>query len=449
MNGQNTSDISATLLPISASVSTTGVLHIASRAVPELARTYGTPLYIFDRATIVNACQQYKRAFQKAYSASAVRFVYASKAYLSPLVARIVAEQGFGLDVVSGGELLVAQRANVSMEHITFHGNNKSDEELRLALQLGVGRIVLDNWSELERLTRITTETGQCPTVLVRVAPDVETDTHRYLQTGHASSKFGFPLGNGEAKAAVIRILCEGRLRVVGLHAHSGTLLRDARPYQECLERLLAMAGELYNETQWWPEEVSPGGGWGVATIDQPETPDIAALAQMLQQTMQRGLANMGTDMPAPTLLLEPGRSITARAGVAVYRIGARKVTPGGITYLFVDGGMGDNIRPALYGARYTAMAVEHMQDQAEETVCIAGRYCESGDVLIEQVMLPVLREGDLVALPTAGAYCLPMASNYNLVPRPAVLLVDEERVQVMERRETYDDMLSRYTEIC
>lgn len=448
MNGQHTTDIGSKLLPITASVSNSGILHIASYSVVELARTYGTPLYLFDRATIVHACQHYTLAFEDVYSASAVRFVYASKAYLSPQVARIVREQGFGLDVVSGGELLVAQRAAVPKEVISFHGNNKSEDELRLALKLDVGRIVLDNWSELERLTRLAAETGQRPTVLVRVAPDVETDTHRYLQTGHASSKFGFPLGNGEAKAAVIRIVHEGRLRVVGLHAHSGTLLREVRPYQECLECLLALASELYTEVGWWPEEVSPGGGWGVATIDQPEMPDIAVLARTLHMSMQRGLAAMGTDVPAPTLLLEPGRSIIARAGVAVYRIGARKETPGGITYLFVDGGMGDNIRPALYGAPYTALPVEQMRATPEEIVSIAGRYCESGDVLIEQVALPVLREGDLVALPTAGAYCLPMASNYNLVPRPAVLLIDEERVQMMERRETYDDVLSRYVEL-
>ena len=350
-----------------------------------------------------------------------------------------------GLDVVSGGELLVAQRASFPMQHVSFHGNNKSEEELQLALQLGVGRIVLDNWSELERLARIAQLMGQKPAVLQRVAPDVETDTHKYLQTGHASSKFGFPLGNGEAKAAALRILSEGQLRLVGLHAHSGTMLREVLPYQECLERLLTLAAELYGEVQWWPEEISPGGGWAIATPDSGPVPDIEELARALHISMERGLAAAGTNLPAPTLLIEPGRSIIARAGVAVYRIGARKVTPGGVTYLFVDGGMGDNIRPALYGAHYTAFAVEQMHSSPTENVSIAGRYCESGDILIEQVALPSLREGDLLALPCAGAYCLPMASNYNLVPKPAVLLIDRHHVQVMERRETYEDVLSRY----
>src|SRR6266700_63994 len=360
------------LLPDTATFSSEGVLHIACHPVPELARVYGTPLYIFDRTTIINACIGYKQAFRAHYHASAARILYASKAYLSPLIARLMSEQGIGLDVVSGGELLAAQRVNFPMQDASFHGNNKSEHELRLALRFGVGRIVLDNWSELERLIGIVQGTAQRPGVLLRVAPGVDTDTHRYLQTGHAASKFGFPLDNGEAKAAITRILHEDQLRLLGLHAHSGTMLREARPYQETLERLLALAR-------------------------------------------------------------------------AVYRVGARKPTPGGITYLFVDGGMADNIRPALYAAHYTALALERAFAPPEENVCVAGRYCESGDVLIESVTLPRMREGELLALPTAGAYCLPMASNYNLVPRPAVLLVDEQQVEIMERRETYDDLLLRY----
>jgi diaminopimelate decarboxylase len=471
------------LLPDTATISPGGVLHIANHAVPDLAQQYGTPLYIFDKATIINACKSYWEAFRTHYHASAVRMLYASKAYLSPLIARLIAEQGMGLDVVSGGELLVAQRADFPMERVSFHGNNKSEDELRLALKLGVGRIVLDNWSELGRLTRIVRETAQKPGVLLRVAPDVSTDTHRYLQTGHAASKFGFPLINGEAKAAILRILSEGQLRLLGLHAHTGTMLREARPYQESLERLLALAYEVYQETGWWPEEISPGGGWAIDTPDNPSTPGVEVLAQALQVTMEKVQAGammdvdksvgqrlgdqsaVGGDKSAPTvapgpgptvaaepgptvvptLVIEPGRSIIARAGVAVYRIGARKPTPGGITYLFVDGGMADNIRPALYGAQYTALAVERALVPLEENVCVSGRYCESGDMLIESVMLPRMHEGELLALPTAGAYCLPMASNYNLVPRPAVLLVDEQNIQVMERRETYEDVLARY----
>jgi diaminopimelate decarboxylase len=436
------------LLPDSATISPEGVLHIAGHSLLELAREYGTPLYVFDRATIGNACQSYLRAFREQYHASAVRVLYASKAYLSPLVASIVAQQGLGLDVVSGGELLVARRAAVPMERVSFHGNNKSEDELRLALHLGVGRVVLDNWSELERLKRIVRESGQgnsLPGVLLRVAPDVHADTHRYLQTGHATSKFGFPLLDGEARAAALRILGEGHLRLLGLHAHTGTMLRETRPYEETLERLLALAGELHADTGWWPQEISPGGGWAIDTPENGSTPGVEALAQALQQTMERGMAAIGEPLPVPELIIEPGRSIIARAGVAVYRVGARKATAGGVTYIFVDGGMADNIRPALYGAVYTALAAERMMTMPEEQVCVSGRYCESGDLLIEKVLLPRMQEGELLALPTAGAYCLPMASNYNLVPRPAVLLLDEQGIQVMERRETYDDLLARY----
>ena len=433
------------LLPDSATVAPDGVLHIANHSISELAQEYGTPLYVFDRATIVNACRRYVRAFREYYTVSGVQVLYASKAYLSPLVAQIMAEEGMGLDVVSGGELMVARQANFPMERVSFHGNNKTEDELRLALQLGVGRVVLDNWSELERLTRIARESGQKSGVLLRVAPDVYADTHRYLQTGHAASKFGFPLLDGEAKAAILHILNEGHLHLLGLHAHTGTMLREARPYQEALERLLRLAGEVHRETGWWPQEMSPGGGWAIETSDYASTPDVEVLAQALQQTMEQVIAAIDAALPAPTLIVEPGRSIIARAGVAVYRVGVRKQTPGGVTYVFVDGGMADNIRPALYGAIYTAFAAERMTDPYEEVVCVSGRYCESGDMLIEQVALPRMQEGELLALPTAGAYCLPMASNYNLVPRPAVLLLDERQVQVMERRETYADLLSRY----
>lgn len=435
-----------TLLPDTVAVSTEDVLHIAGHSLPALAHEYGTPLYIFDRATIINACQRYFKLFERYYQASSVRILYASKAYLSPLLACLLSEQGMGLDVVSGGELTVAQRAGFPMERVSFHGNNKSAAELRLALQLGVGRIILDNWNEIERLTRIAAELGVTPSVLLRVAPAVETDTHRYLQTGHAASKFGFPLHNGEARMAILRILGEGKLRLVGLHAHTGTMLRETRPYEESLQRLMALAAEIYAEMQWWPEEICPGGGWAIDTPDQIGTPGLDLLAQALQARMQEAMTSVAQfALPTPTLVLEPGRSIIARAGVAVYRVGALKATPAGVNYLFVDGGMADNIRPALYDALYTALPVERVTAQGTVDYCISGRYCESGDMLINNVRLPDMREGELILLPLTGAYCLPMASNYNLVPRPAVLLVDEQGVQVMERRETYDDILSRY----
>jgi diaminopimelate decarboxylase len=433
----------ARLLPDSATLSGDDDLLLAGHHLASLAQKYGTPLYIFDRATIVHACARYREAFRAYYHASPVRMIYASKAYLSPLIARLMHEQEMGLDVVSGGELAVAQRANFPMSQISFHGNNKSEEELRMALRLGVGRIILDNEHELERLTRLAQAAGHRPPVLIRVAPDVETDTHRYLQTGHAAAKFGFSLRNGEAKAALLRLLHEDCLRVIGLHAHTGTMLREPRPYEECLERLFTLADEIYRETGWWPQEISPGGGWAVDTIEADIVPGIDILVRALQRKMEHLLHSY--QRPAPTLVIEPGRSIIARAGVTLYRVGARKATSGGVIYVFVDGGMGDNIRPALYGAQYTAIPVQHVSAPASETVCVSGRYCESGDMLIESVALPRMHEGDCLLLPTTGAYCLPMASNYNLVPRPAVLLLDVSKIHIMEQRETYEDILARY----
>ncbi len=442
----NVSTILSRLMPIATTIDTDNKIRIANYSVSELVAQFGTPLYIFDRATIVDACQRYRHAFSTFYSASEVRIVYASKAYISPHIAFVMREQGFGLDIVSGGEMLVARRAKFPMERVSFHGNNKSEAELRLALQLRVGRIVVDNESELALLSRLAQELHTRPHVLLRVAPEVETETHRYLQTGHAASKFGFALA--EAKRVCEQILREDVLQLVGLHAHTGTMLRAVRPYQECLECLLTLAVEVYSETKWWPAEISPGGGWGINTIDENQpVPDISVLAQALQASMQQGMAHIGKNLPTPVLIIEPGRSIIARAGVTVYRVGARKATAGGITYLFVDGGMADNIRPALYGAQYTALPVENVTRPATETVCISGRYCESGDVLIDAVQLPRLREGEYLLLPTTGAYCLPMASNYNMIPRPAVILIDKEQIRLMERRETYEDMLARYGE--
>ena len=442
----NISVILNRLMPIPTTIDSDNKIRIANYSISELATQFSTPLYIFDRSTIIDACQRYRRAFTTSYSASEVRIVYASKAYTSPHIARIMKEQGFGLDVVSGGEMLVAQRAHFPMEHVSFHGNNKSEAELRLALALRVGRIVVDNESELALLSRLAQELHTRPTVLLRVAPEVETETHRYLQTGHASSKFGFALA--EAKRACEDILRADVLQLVGLHAHTGTMLREVRPYQECLECLFTLADEVYSKTKWWPTEISPGGGWAVDTIDEEQPiPDISVLAQALQVSMQQAMARIGKNLPTPMLIVEPGRSIIARAGVAVYRVGARKTTAGGVTYLFVDGGMADNIRPALYGAQYTALPVEDVMRPATEMVCISGRYCESGDVLIDAVSLPRLREGEYLLLPTTGAYCLPMASNYNMVPRPAVILIDEGQIRIMEYRETYEDMLARYGE--
>lgn len=432
------------LLPDTATFSEAGFC-IANHSVADLANRAGTPLYIFDRATIVNACQVYMRAFSEVYRASESLILYASKAYLAPGLARLIADLGLGLDVVSEGELLLARRVGFPGERISFHGNNKSEAELRLALDMGVGRIVLDNWSELERLTSLARQRGSKPGVMIRVAPEVETDTHRYLQTGHAASKFGFHLGNGDARAAVMRVLQDGQLDLRGLHAHIGTMLSDVRPYIESLERLLALAVEVYRMTGWWPRDISPGGGWAVGTPESPEAPDVVVLAAALQESMQSGLAAAAEAVPAPRLILEPGRSIVARSAVAVYRVGARKSTPGGITYLFVDGGMADNIRPALYGAVYTAFPVTRAGEMPAENVCISGRYCESGDLLVQEVRLPLMNEGDLLAVPMVGAYGLSMASNYNLVPRPTVILLDGDSILYMERRETHEDLFLRY----
>jgi diaminopimelate decarboxylase len=441
------------LWPVTARVNALGHLEVGGCDTLALAREHGTPLYLLDEATFRGACRAYREALARHHAGPSAAH-YASKALLNSAVARLVAEEGLGLDVVSGGELFVALRAGFPPERIHMHGNAKPRAELEGALAAGIGQIVVDNLDELRLLASLTAGRGRPQPIALRLTPDIAPDTHAHIQTGHAASKFGLPLGSLDAAAELI--LEAPGLRLRGLHAHLGSQVFDYEPVARAVEVLLECAERLRGRGLA-VDEINPGGGLGAPYTPDQEPPDVDRYVATVAGALVAGCAARG--LPLPKLTIEPGRSVVARAGVALYSVVATKPLaspailsgdgslddhPSTSRYLHVDGGMGDNIRPALYGARYTALLAGRPLTPPEETVHVAGRYCESGDVLLRDLALPRAALEEVLAVAGAGAYTLSMASVYNLVPRPAVVLVAEGRARLVQRRETVEDLVLR-----
>ena len=427
------------LWPVTIQRHPAGHLLIGNVGVPELVARFGTPLYVFDEATLRSQARRFRAAFKAVYPR--VRVVYAAKAYLSPAIVAILHEEGLGLDVVSGGEFYAGLAAGVPASAVTFHGNNKGEDELREALAAGVGLIAVDSLSELALLGRLAAQRGTRVPVLLRLNPGVDVHTHAKIRTGTLDSKFGLPVATGDAALAAERTIADPRLDLVGYHAHVGSQVFDPEAVRQTLGVLLDFAAAMRDRHGVVPRVISPGGGFGIAYEDGQEEASVEAWAEAAVDTLKDRCERH--DLPLPELTVEPGRAIVGPAGVALYRVGAVKEIAGVRRYVAVDGGMADNIRPTLYGARYTAALANRTEDGPGETVTIAGKYCESGDVLIEEARLPRLERGDVLAVPAAGAYCLPLASNYNLAPRPAVVLVERGAARLIRRRETYSDLLA------
>ena len=423
--------------PVTARRNENGELELGGASLTSLANEFGTPLYIYDEATLRARSRLVRSAFEAAYPRS--RVVYAGKALLSPAIVQILHQEELGLDVVSGGEIYAGLAAGMPAAEMTFHGNNKDETELRDAIAAGVGLIVIDNDWEIELLSRLA-GAGDAVRCLIRLNPGVDPHTHDKMRTGATDSKFGFPVDDGSAERAVQRVLEVPGLRLVGYHAHVGSQIFEPELVGETLARMISFAAAMRAAHGIVPEVISPGGGFGVDDAASGADVSITAWASVAAGTLRRECERHG--LPLPELVVEPGRSIVGPAGVALYRVGSRKEISGVRTYVSVDGGMADNIRPALYGARYTAAVVNREAGPGTESVTIAGKYCESGDVLIPDLLLPRTVPGDLLAIPMAGAYCLAMASNYNLAPRPAAVLVNENGTHLFRRRETYADLL-------
>lgn len=418
-------------------VSEAGHLLVAGCDAVELARRFGTPLYVLDEQEVRRRCRAFRRALGSDGFAA-----YAGKAFLCTAMARLVDEEGLHLDVVSGGELYTALAAGFPAERVVLHGNNKSREELILSLRAGVGRIVADNFRELDLLEELAAAMGVRPRVLVRVAPGIEAHTHEYVSTGRQDSKFGFDLATGQALEAAVRVVRSPVLDWAGLHCHIGSQIFEVEPYRLAVRALVGLAAEVRASTGAVAGELDVGGGFGIRYTeeDDPPAPDRFVAACLETLRAECGAAGL----PVPALVVEPGRSIVGEAGYTLYTVGAVKRVPGVRTYVAVDGGMADNPRPALYGARYAAvLATRPLAPRAEE-VRLVGRFCESGDVVIPAVALPFPEPGEVVAVFSTGAYHYSMASNYNRFPRPATVLVSDGESEVIVERETYADLVAR-----
>jgi diaminopimelate decarboxylase len=403
--------------------------------VVDLVEQFGSPLYILDDHTLRTACQQYRQGFERYYPGQAL-VLYASKAWNCMAVCAIVAAEGLGIDVVSGGELFTASEAGVSPEVIYFHGNNKSLEELTLAQSVGC-RVVVDNWLELQTLADLAASTDQSMPVLLRITPGIECHTHEYIRTGHLDSKFGFDPDQIEAVFAFLAD--HPRLQALGVHAHIGSQIFELHPHQD-LGGVMAqwlVAAQRYGLTL---TEVDVGGGLGIRYAEADDPPSIDTWVKTVCDSVVA--ACRAQQLPLPRLLCEPGRSLIGSACITAYRVGSQKSIPGLRTYVAVDGGMSDNPRPITYQSLYRALVANRMSAPLDQRLTLAGKHCESGDILIKDAPLPSLVADDVIVVAATGAYNYSMASNYNRVPRPAAVVVKEGNAQLILRREGLQDLL-------
>jgi diaminopimelate decarboxylase len=410
-----------------------GHVRIHAHDLAELADSYGTPLYVYDAETIRASLREYVDAF---FRYRPVRVAYSVKACALIAVGGVIAKEGVDASVASLGELQAARRAGFPPSRMELHGNAKPDDEVAEALEARVGRFVVDGAHDVERLARLTHGRRRPQAVWLRVAPGISVDTHPHLVTGTIDSKFGAPISTGEAMAQARELARARGLALVGIHAHLGAQVRDARPYGELARALVAFANEVRASTGAPITELGMGGGVAVRLRSTEEAPELDDYARAVTQPVRRDRALRGA-----TVYVEPGRGLVGRAAVALYRVVGTKRVPDVRTFVAVDGGMGDNIRPALYGAEYTAVLAARANERDTEEVTVAGRYCESGDVLIRSMRLPTAHPGDILAIPAAGAYSVAMSSNYNETPRPAVVMLDGGRARIIRERESVADI--------
>jgi diaminopimelate decarboxylase len=415
--------------PAGSRVNERGRLEIAGCDLVELADRFGTPAYIYSEDDIRGRAREYVRAFEERTDAFEV--IYASKALPATAAYRLMREEGLSVDVASGGELHMALAAGFAPARIHLHGNNKTEAELRYAFEAGVGHLILDSFDEIERAERLLDRPQR---VLIRVTPGIKPSTHDYVQTGQLDSKFGFGLADELAERAVQRVRESSHLELVGLHAHIGSQIFELEPYVKAIE----VIADFCDAVDLRPELLNVGGGLGIAYLDTDQPPEIDDYVEVKVAGVRRVFD------PATRILVEPGRSLVGNAGVTAYRVGTVKEIPGVRTYVAVDGGMSDNLRPMLYGAHYEAVVADRAGEAPDTLATVAGMHCESGDVLVRDTRLAAPTVGDVLVTPATGAYGYAMANNYNGVPRPPVIFCREGEARVVVRRETWDDLLAR-----
>jgi diaminopimelate decarboxylase len=429
--------------PENTSINDRGELQIGGQGVVQLATEYGTPLFVFDEKDIRDRAQEFARAYLSENEGGTV--YYAAKAFLSVAVAKWVFEEGLGIDVATGGELAIAMRAGIPGAKLLMHGNNKSEAEIRSALDYGVGRIVIDSFDEIVRVASIAAELNVVAKVLVRATVGVEAHTHEFIATAHEDQKFGISVQEGDVEEAVRRIAKLPSLRFMGLHSHIGSQIFDSAGFEIAATRVVGVAYDIYDTQGIECEEFNLGGGMGIAYLPEDDPLTVQVMAMQIREIVTRECANVG--IPVPALCFEPGRAIVGRAGITLYEVGTVKkvkLDHGERTYISVDGGMSDNIRTSLYGAQYSAALVSRSSTSEQILSRVVGKHCESGDIVVRDAWLPSdITPGDLIAVAATGAYCRSMASNYNQIPRPAVVSVRDGKSQLILRRETFDDLLA------
>lgn len=412
-----------------------GVLTIGGCSTVELAERFGCPMYIIDEQDLRDRCRAWREAFRKHWPGES-HVAYASKAFQTLAICRIADQEGLWMDVASGGELACALRAGFPAEKLCFHGNYKTEQELAEAIEAGVGLIVLDCDEELDRIEAL--RPPRPLDVLVRVTPGIDTHGHEKVRVAVEDTKFGFSIAEGTALRAIRRAVASEHVRFLGIHAHIGSQILNAEFHNEASAILAEFCLEIRRETGERVQIVNLGGGLGIRYLPEHAPPSID---EFVAASCEPLVAAFGAEGPLPTLMVEPGRALIGEAGTLLYRVGVVKDLPDLRRYVAVDGGLSDNPRPALYGALYTVLCANRMKEPATDLVTVCGRHCET-DTLYPDVTLPPARVGDLLAVPSCGAYTFAMASNYNRFPRPAVVLVGEGRADLISRRQTYDDLL-------
>ena len=432
-----TSSTNQFLKPLTTQTNEKGNLEIGGCDVVELAEKYSTPLYVVDEKTLRSICQDYKKAFAKYPKTN---MMYASKALCTSAIATILTDEGFGFDTVSGGEIYTVYKAGVDMTKVLFNGNNKSYDELTLALEVGVGRISVDNFFELALLNEIAQSKGIVADALLRITPGIECHTHEYIQTGHLDSKFGFDLTQIDEAIELIQNKYKN-IKVHGLHAHIGSQIFETSIFPDEIEIMAREISRINEKFNLGLHEINIGGGLGVKYTEVDVPPSTYEIAELIINKLHE--VSEKYNIEPPTLFIEPGRSIISTSGVTLYTVGSSKQVPHGTKYVAIDGGMADNPRPSMYQAEYSAEVANKKETTDTELVTIAGRFCESGDILIKNIELPKLEEGDILCVYNTGAYNYSMASNYNRVQRPAMVLVNNSQSDIIINRETLDDLVS------
>tara|TARA_Y100000817_G_C16829442_1_gene532781 strand:+ start:90 stop:1418 length:1329 start_codon:yes stop_codon:yes gene_type:complete len=428
------------LFPNNSFVNDMNNISISGIDLKDLAEEFGTPLYVYDEETIIGTIKDFQDSFTNEIEDSIIS--YSTKAFSNPYILNLLNNQNMSIDVVTGGELAVAKHVKFDPKRINFHGNNKSILELSEAVDYGINHITIDSFNEIDNLKNIAEDKSIIQDIMLRVSPSIDPHTHLLTTTGILDSKFGFSIETGDAEKAIEQIMKIKSLNLLGLHFHLGSPIFELEPYSEAIDYVYKFASDMKKKYEFEMLEFSPGGGFAIGYLPQKKPLSIQEYAKTICNSIKESCDKYGFDIPKITL--EPGRALIGRAGVSIYRVGSIKKIPSVRNYISVDGGMGDNIRPALYGSEYSVFSITkvNQKDNLLKST-VSGKFCESGDILAKDVMLPNPQINDLLALPASGAYNLAMASNYNMQTRPAVVVIKDKKPLLIRRRETYEDLLS------